>query len=184
MSTNSTGNLAARRKNWTGGDLDAKGADEEIRSIRRSLRQNFLVPGRTDGTLVPAGFIGEVIESGVITPTNSSGSTNWDNIQSIVLLAGEWDATGNVRFIANTGTGITRLIAAISVNSGGTTTDQVASVNQIESSIPDTNGDRYATIANYRLTLTAQTIVWLKSRISFGGGNPQYGGFLRAVRRG
>ncbi len=37
----SDGNLAARRKNWTGGEMDAKGVDEEFRSLRRALGQNF-----------------------------------------------------------------------------------------------------------------------------------------------
>lgn len=35
------GDLSARRRNWTGGAMDAKGVDEEFRSIRRALGQNF-----------------------------------------------------------------------------------------------------------------------------------------------
>lgn len=65
----STGDLKARRKNWTGGNMDAKGVDEELRSIRRAI-------GSSLNSLGAASIITAVSESGITGDRVLTGTSN------------------------------------------------------------------------------------------------------------
>lgn len=77
-----------------------------------SANQNL---GVIDGSVAPAGYIGEIISSSIAIGSATSLTTaTAKSITSITLTPGNWMISGNIGFIAAAGTIPTSLIASIS----------------------------------------------------------------------
>ncbi len=140
---------------------------------------------RGDGTWATPGGGGSltVVDSGAITTVNAAATTTWGNIGSISITAGTWLVTGSATFDMNTGVGVTRNLAAISVNSGTTTTDQVSGWNQLEFGPCQANYNSSGLVPNYVLTVGSTTTVYWKFRMDYSSGTPRVNGArLTAVK--
>lgn len=133
------------------------------------------IGGTITNNSASAGFVGEYIESVISTATNVPGATTvWGNMTSISLTAGDWEVTLNVNFVNNGATVETFAFAAISINSGVTTTDQVIGSNQQSTFVPTSSRDSFVAISNYRLSFASTTTVYAKCDLDYATGNPQY----------
>ncbi len=133
--------------------------------------------GTTTNDNALAGFVGEYVvsTSGTVNITNGQ----FTNITSINLTAGDWDVSGFIEFVPNTGTGITLSTGVISLFSGNTSTDHVESLNLI---IATGSTLVWGYSQTYRVSTATTPTVYLKSRIDFSGGQPQTIGTIRARR--
>jgi len=147
------------------------------------LRVSGIV-GITDGSSAAAGNIGELKRS-YQALTNCAASGTWGNVTSIELTPGEWDVSAVVRVYANSAT-LTGNSSdmAISVNSGGTTTDHVGGDNAVEFRSPTSGSTEQNTVSipKYPLNLTLTTTVFLKTKVSYSAGTPQHSGRISARR--
>lgn len=87
----------------------------------------------SDGTsAAAAGYVGEVIQGQLLVASHvGSGftSTQYGNVTSLSLTAGDWSLVGTLNLEA--GNNWSACSAAISANSGNTTTDHVPGYNQV-----------------------------------------------------
>lgn len=150
----------------------------------KTFSTQLIGAGTATNDSAASGIIGERISSSVTTFTNMTGATGaWGNLTSMSLTAGDWDVTGIIEQFSNTGVGITANSLAISVNSGGTITDQVQGDNQSSFARPDSiSGQCSGNVPVYRLSLASPTTVFLKANTTYASGNPQYKCRLSARR--
>lgn len=77
------------------------------------------IVGRSNGSNVTAGNIGEVISNtilvGAAVPLSTTNTAF--NVTSIALTAGDWDVSGIIYFLPNTTTNITSILASVSTAS-------------------------------------------------------------------
>lgn len=132
-----------------------------------------------------AGYIGESVRSlvTIASAVSSTGTGQFFDITSISLTTGDWSVSGIIR-LAQSGATVTAntCAAAISINSGNTTTDHVGGDNAIDMVDPTAAADRYSSIPNYRLSLSGTTTVYLKANIGFSAGTPKASGRISAKR--
>lgn len=129
-----------------------------------------------------AGFYGEYpTQQRVTTPTNAPGSTTqYGNMASISLTAGDWDVTGVWNFTLN-GATTTAQFVALSAFSANTTTDHQIGDNVIEANNPTAAGGRGQTL-QWRVSIASTTTIYLKWACTYSAGNPQYTCRLSARR--
>lgn len=140
----------------------------------------YRVYGIQNNTAAAAGFLGEVIFSQNLTPTNAAATSLFANVTSITLTAGDWDVTGLVNWTAN-GATVNFARTAITSTSGQPGTEGVSmftgapptSVYSVSQSIP-----------NLRFAVASGTsqIVYLTAGAGYSGGTPQFIGHIRARR--
>jgi hypothetical protein len=130
--------------------------------------------GVSDGSTASAGYVGQELESSVTTTTNITTTNTYQNIATVSLTPGSWVLQGTILYQVNTGTGLGAIRAAISINSGNTTTDHVTSKNEVSGLAPDAaSGNATLVIPGYTLNLTAaSTTIYLKALMTFSGGTP------------
>lgn len=167
---------------WT---LGASGGSQ-THVVNGALNPSLGIIGVTTNSSAAAGTVGQYVESVISSYTNITGATGvWGNLTTISLTAGDWDVTGILNWIANGATivgAIDAFEAAISVNSGATTTDHVQGSNQVALVVPTTTADRSQVISSYRISLSATTTIYLKLIASYSVATPQYKCRLSARR--
>jgi hypothetical protein len=128
----------------------------------------------------PVGLYVETVSS---AGTAAGTTITWTDFVTISLSPGDWDVTGTVLLDGN-GAAVTNTAAmAVSLFSGATTTDHVLGNNYLTFAIAVALGvSRSATVSNYRLVVTAQTTVYLKSFVNYSLGTPLLYGRLSARR--
>lgn len=151
--------------------LDLYELDQKSWAFKNLIGQSSPAPGE----------IGEVIQSVVSTAANTAATGTFGNVTSIALTAGDWDITGQVEMQLNGATMTTVFVAAISINSGNTTTDHIEGDNVTRNLPPSALGSVCTSVAT-RLLLAASTTVYLKALASFSAGQPQALGTIRARR--
>lgn len=138
----------------------ASGANTDITSLTGTVTNDSAAAGKW----------GEYISS-----TTASGSVatsgQFGNAGQISLTAGDWDVSAVCEIGAN-GATVTLSQMAISVNSGNTTTDHVAGDNQISLPVAIATNGTGGSIASYRQSLTATTIVYVKVKSTFSIATP------------
>lgn len=144
------------------------------------------IKGSSTNDAAATGYVGEYVESVISSLTNWPAATaTWGNFTSISLTAGDWDATCLYDQVAN-GATVTSAVgsnyAAISINSGSTTTDQVIGSNQLSLITPSNTADRSGVISNYRLSLSGTTTIYCKGIETYAVATPQYRARLSARR--
>lgn len=130
------------------------------------------------------GYIGETVVSVQSSFQNAGASSQWFNVTSVSLTAGDWLAFGTVGTNHNGATITAGSIAcAVSIHSGNTTTDHVLpdNVSDIFDS-PTAAQDSAGFVDGYRLSLSGTTTVYLKALIGFTAGTPRARGRIRCVR--
>jgi hypothetical protein len=128
-----------------------------------------------------AGYVGEYIES-VVGLTNFPATTNYGDLTSISLTAGDWDVTAVMTAIINAATFNGALAMGISVTSGNSTTGLVDGSNRAWILAPTAVTDSTGCIPAYRISIASTTTVYLKFRAGFSAGTPRAQGRLSARR--
>jgi len=127
--------------------------------------------GTTDAT---AGYLGEAARSAVTTLTNFTGTATWKDCTSISLAAGDWDVNGVGQFALSGATASGTYQAAVSVNSGTTTTDHVDGDNVNSGTRPTATERATQVIPGYRIKVSSTTTVYMKVFATYSAGTPQY----------
>lgn len=138
------------------------------------------VQGTTTNDNAPIGTYGQWSSTNQGTPTAFAATTQFGNVVSTTVLAGDYDFTGCIEADIN-GATITQIGVATSLFSGNTTTDHVIGDNQLEQSPPTTNNNSSVCISNWRVSTTGTT-VYLKAAATYSAGTPRYRGRL-SLRR-
>lgn len=133
------------------------------------------IRGTTTNDAAATGFVGEYVSS-TISSLAGQATNTWENLTNISLTAGDWFISGLWRFRVGTASDI---FAALSINSGATTTDHVEGANAI-TSYATTLGDIALSIPQYRLSISGTTTVYIKMKTTSAGGSCLGG--IRATR--
>jgi hypothetical protein len=142
----------------------------------------FIGKGTATNDSASAGYIGEYVSANNTSFTNAGGTGVWTDITSVSLTAGDWDVWGGVQFVLN-GATMTYSVAAVSKNSGTTTTDHVDTVNVMQNLTPTGPADVCISIPPHRLSLSSTTTVYVKFQAGYSAGTPRARGSVRARRR-
>lgn len=164
------------------GNLIVRNTDDTTPGILMKTNGAVSIHGTETNDSASAGDVGEYVESNDTSFGNVAATTEYGDITSISLTAGDWDVTGAVVVTAN-GATVAAQHAAVSVNSGNTTSDHVEGVNQVPARPTVLGADVTMVVANYRLSLSGTTTVYLKTRCDYTVATPQAKGSIRARRR-
>lgn len=140
------------------------------------------IVGTTTNNNAAVGSVGEY-RSATSGSTSAGTSAQFTNLVSTGITAGDWDVTGCVEFHLGTGVSLTEVFIAVSVNSGSTTTDQVAGLNQLEAAPPTATYNTSACIPSYRLSVSGNTTIYVKTQFNYSSGTPTIGGGSIHARR-
>jgi len=140
------------------------------------------IKGTTTNDNASTGFLGELISSNV-TFTNFPTSTQWGDLTSVSLSAGDWDVSVGVQITKNTATW-TEVDWGISTTSANSSTGMTIGVNRFywytAAGLPVT--EFTGAIPTYRVSLSSTTTVYLKMTSTYSAGQPQIEGVIRARR--
>lgn len=140
--------------------------------------------GRTDGTVVPAGYIGEVksvIQSGAISITTA---TNYTNVGSVIVPKGVWSIEAHALFLS-TGTTVVTDIFSLGYSTDSSTgfsdrDDTVARTNQVYFAMQGNYTSPGQSLTNWRIggggsfapiVLAADTTYYFKTPNRAGSGS-------------
>lgn len=138
--------------------------------------------GSVAGDAAAAGYIGEEIRSAQDTATNFPTSTQYGDLTSITLTAGDWSISAVIVAILN-GSTTTTVEVGISENSGNSGTGLVAGDNQVDFTPPNaTTAPTTASIPDFRVSQGGTNTYFLKYRATFSAGTPQARGRISARR--
>jgi hypothetical protein len=129
------------------------------------------------------GMVGEFVES-VVAATNCPATTQYGDLTSISLTAGDWDISTFALFQIN-GATWSRVTAGASVTSGNSATgltDGSTKADCAFASSSTTPTEVPISVPLVRMSLSATTTVYLKYRATFTAGTPQAAGSIRARR--
>jgi hypothetical protein len=142
-----------------------------------------LAIGVTDGSSAAAGQIGEYKESVVSTPVNAGATATYSDVTSLLLTPGDWDLTGTAGEVLNGATITGAYSMFIGAVAGNNTTGRVFGLNYAEgSTYVLTTPNLTLVIPRLRVSITANTTYYLKSRAQYSAGTPQVYGSLTARR--
>lgn len=124
--------------------------------------------GVTDGSSAASGYIGEIISSTIAIGSAVSLTTaTAKSITSITLTPGDWMVSGNIGFIAASGTLPTILTASISqVDNTQATSPNGGGFNQLQLAFAATSTN-VLSMAPTRINISAQTTVYLVGTATF-----------------
>lgn len=139
------------------------------------------IVGTTTNDSAAAGNVGQVV-SAVSGAQNMPASTQFGDLLSIALSSGDWIVGANVLY-AGLAVTATEAKIGISITSGNSGTGLVDGDNTLyfltATSLPETEA---MTITNYRISLAANTTVYLKMLGVYTVGTPQMAGRITGVR--
>lgn len=139
------------------------------------------VVGDVTGTAVPAGYIGETLES-VVGLTTLPGTTGqYGDATSLTITPGKWRLDGLVYFNAN-GAAVTYCRALITTTSGNSSTGEVLGSNSMEAVGPTAANDQGVCVPGVVVNITSATTYYLKTRASYTVATPRYYARLTATR--
>ena len=142
------------------------------------------VTGTTTNDSAAAGLVGQYIES-IATDTVAVTSTNYGDLTSISLTAGDWDVSAVV-YWDNTGATWTIAQYGISTTAGNNGVGLSAGENFISNtwaSSATTPTILTGSIAPYRMSLASTTTVYLKYRSTYSAGGPPHSQGRLSARR-
>lgn len=140
-----------------------------------------LAPGVTTNSSAAAGYVGEYIES-VAGPVNAPTSSQYGDITSISLTAGDWDISAIILSALNTGTSVLSSVGGIGTAAGNNNGGLVPGDTSAGSSPPGTDYSSTITIPPKRISIASTTIYYLKMRSVYSSGTPQFSGRISARR--
>ena len=140
------------------------------------------IKGVSAATNATAGNVGEIITSGLIALTNFPTSTQWGDLGSIILTAGDWDVSVICKASAN-GATVVAWSAGIGTVTGNSATGLSDGDNAIFSSIPPTSiYDIPITIPSWRVSIAGSTTYYLKIKAQYSVATAQASGRISARR--
>lgn len=143
--------------------------------------QSSQIVGSVAGSAAPAGATGQIISSVTANAQSVGSSGQFANVVQLTLTPGTYIAWGSVHVVANSAT-VTVTQAAISVNSGNTTTDHVAGTNQLDGFLATAVINGAVDLAPYPINVSATTTIYLKLKATYITATPNVGGALYALR--
>jgi hypothetical protein len=160
----------------------------DVRSVLgtiETLDASTLLKGKGTATndSAASGYIGESARATVApaSSVSSTGSTQWYDVTSVSLTAGDWDVSAIVGGAIN-GATATVFAAGISATSGNSSTGLAQGDNYVEGFVPTTTTNNTLVIPSFRVSLSGTTIYYLKANYTFSGGTPKAYGTIRARR--
>lgn len=153
---------------------------QDIRGVQYASKMR----GTNTNDNASPGYIGEEVESFVsgAPGVNAAATGTFGNITSIPLDPGDWNVSGQVVFSLMGATTTGDCNAGISIYSGNTTTDKNDGDNHLPILPPTSSAQNSISIADYRLSLSTKTTVYLKARWNYSAGTPVMYGKIRARR--
>jgi len=166
------------------GYSDAK-LDDEINNIYKDIRGVLSsgIRGTTAGDAAAAGMVGEYVES--VVPSGSVGTASqYFDITSIPLTAGDWDVTGIGMYLRNgaSWTGIEIGISQTSGNSGTGLVPGSSNIYYYPAAAGTTQNYVSLSIPSYRISLSGNSTVYLKGYLEYTAATPTRYGRLSARR--
>ena len=132
------------------------------------------VKGTVTNDSATAGYVGErVVATSAGAYSNVPAATSqWGDVNSFVLTAGDWDVSCNAVFQAN---GATVVFVAIGVSStsGNSTAGLIDGDNRLDAIGPTANYSSTVTMASFRVSLTATTTYYLKAIAQYTVATPR-----------
>lgn len=141
------------------------------------------IRGTVTNDSAAAGNVGEYIES-VVGVTNVPTSTQFGDLTSIVLTAGDWDVQALLHAVVN-GASWALISIGVSTHSGNDQTGLVVGSNSFQNVFSATSTQPQQVplyINSYRVSLSATTTIYLKFSSTYSGGTPVCYGRLSARR--
>lgn len=127
-----------------------------------------------------AGFVGEYISSLITVDTNFPTSTQWGDLTSISLTAGDWDVTGLVW--AASGSGVTITSMGISSTSGNSTTGLSVGDTRTDFLPPTATSNSTGVCPAVRVSISGTTTYYLKYQSTYSVTAPVAHGRISARR--
>lgn len=141
----------------------------------------FSAKGTNTNDSAAAGFIGQYLSSYVSAQAVGTSAT-WTNLTTISCTAGDWDVSANWVMDGNGGTSTLQEMA-VSLFSGGTTTDHQIGDNYVMPTGSNTAGVyRPGVIPAWRVSVSGTTTVYLKNKITYSVAGQLLYGRLSARR--
>lgn len=128
-----------------------------------------------------SGYVGEEVISSVSVATSFAATTQFKDIASITLTAGDWDISCMAQTSPN-GATITSLYTGLGTATGNSGTGLVEGINALNFAIPTSTNNTGCTILPTRVSLSGSTTYYLKIQGSYTVATPQYRGIIRARR--
>lgn len=142
------------------------------------------IVGTTTNDSAAAGNVGEVVRSSV-TSVALPTTTQFGDLTSISLTAGDWLVSGLMNYLDNSGT-LTNIILGISTTTGNSSTGLVSGDNE---AIANYGGAAFTAVPSgalavpsYHLQLATTTTVYLKYSATYTGTPGSVSGRISAVR--
>lgn len=124
---------------------------------------------------------GEYIESVISSAQNFAATTQYSDLTSISLTAGDWDVSALVQATAN-GATVPNFSIGISATSGNSATGLVSGSNLLQFAGPTVNYNSGGSVPSFRVSVSSTTTYYLKIRATFSAATPQAVGRLSARR--
>jgi hypothetical protein len=147
-----------------------------------TLNGQNLIKGTTTNNNARSGDYGEYVTVNTNNvAVNAGATTQFADIISTTVTAGDWDVTGVVYFIFS-GVPTNGVSGAVSLFSGNTTTDHILGYNELNMTLPTNLGNVTVTIPRFRVSVNTTTTIYLKQKWVYTGGPPLGEGSLTARR--
>lgn len=160
--------------------LATTAAATQANIVTLSKSTGVAVHGTNTNDSAAAGYVGEYIE-GTASATNCPTSTQYGDVTSISLTAGDWLVTGLVAAIDAGGVD-TSFKVGISTTTGNSSTGLTFGNNAASCVPPSGTSDSSCTVPSYRVSISSTTTYYLKIRCVFSGTAFQSAGRLSARR--
>ena len=140
-----------------------------------------VIVGTTTNDSATGGYAGEYVES-IVGPVNFPTSSQYGDMTSISLTAGDWDVSATA-LAATGGATMVAWSLGISTTSGNSQTGLVVASNWMANVIPaSATANQVTAIPNYRVSLSGTTTVYLKFEANFSVSTPAAYGRISARR--
>jgi hypothetical protein len=138
-----------------------------------------LLVGRTNGTAIPVGYVGQTLLSKYTAYTNHSATGVWNADASVALTPGVWVLYGCVTHNLN---GATATAFQMAVTSSATAAVSLDDENYRESALPTSAFNLSSSVSGLYVNVTTNTTYYLNRRAFYSAGTPRHTGMLRAIR--
>lgn len=152
-----------------------------VGSISFQSTGNGGIKGSTSADNAPTGFVGEYLSS-TAGYSNFPTTTQWGDLTSLSLTAGDWDVNAGIT-VGKNGAIVTVNSLGVSTTSGNDSTGLVRGDSMIDGPIPPGSGDGgFALPGGVRFSLSGTTTIYFKYNATYSVATPQAKGRISARR--
>jgi hypothetical protein len=138
-----------------------------------------LLVGRTNGSAIPVGYVGQTLLSKYTAYTNHSATGVWNADAFVTLTPGVWVLYGCVTHNLN---GATATAFQMAVTSSATAAVSLDDENYRESALPASSFNLSSSVSGLYVNVTTNTTYYLNRRAFYSAGTPRHTGTIRAIR--